>query len=159
MRITSAAVHRIAEESILHRLSNRKKENARRQFVAAFGINPRVAAAIWNRLDGKDLLPKNMMVKHLLWALLFLKMYQPEKVLCCWCGADEKTYRTWIWDVIDILGELDLVRRDCLVDPSCRCDPSCLYVRVCAIAYLLVFFFCFFLSICTDQMEEPVHER
>ena len=117
MRITAAAVHRLAEEPILHRLSNRKKENVRRRFVSSFGLNPHVVAMIWNRLDDKDLLPKDMMVKHLLWALLFLKTYQPTGDSAPRCGADEKTYRKWVWIALDALGEMDLVRH-------CICDLS-----------------------------------
>ena len=110
MRISPSAVHRLAEETILHRLSNRKKENARRRFVASFGVNPHVVAAIWNRIDSKDLAPEGMRVKHLLWSLLFLKTYQPVAHSAPPCGTDEKTYRKWVWIVLEILGNLDLVR-------------------------------------------------
>ena len=61
-----------------------------------------------------------MMIKHLLWALYFLKLYNPEKVSAVACGVDEKTYRKWLWEVLEVLGELDLVR----VDPSFRVDRS-----------------------------------
>jgi len=49
------------------------------------------------------------MMAHLLWSFLFLKTYDPEKVLSVACGVDEKTYRKWVWLVLDLLGELDLV--------------------------------------------------
>ena len=109
MRISSAAVHRIAEESVLHRISNRRTEKSRRRFVAAFGINPRVVASIWNRIQAKDLAPDGMLVKHLLWALYFLKTYQPEAYTANRCQVDENTYWKWLWIVLDVLGELDLV--------------------------------------------------
>jgi len=121
MRISSAAVHRLAEESIMHRLSNRKTRTSRDRFVAFFGVSPRVVAAIWNRLESKDLLPKDMQTKHLLWCLLFLKQYSQQRCMAPWCGTDEKTYRKWVWIVLDVLGEMDLVRH--------RVDRSVMFVR------------------------------
>jgi len=81
------------------------------RFAATFGCSTRVAAALWNRLDGKDLLPEDMLVKHLLWALSFLKLYNPESVQVPVCGADEKTYRKRVWIALEALAELDLVSR------------------------------------------------
>jgi len=111
MRISAAAVHHIAEEEILHRRANRRKRVSLERFSATFGCSPRVAAAVWNRLDKKDLLPEDMLVKHLLWALSFLKLYNPERAQAPVCGGDEKTYRKWVWIALEALVELDLVSR------------------------------------------------
>jgi hypothetical protein len=36
--------------------------------------------------------------RHLLWALVFLKVYASEDVHCCLVGyVDAKTYRKWAW--------------------------------------------------------------
>jgi hypothetical protein len=115
MRISAAAVHRIAEEEILHRVSSRRKRVSLERFAATFGCSPKVAAALWNRLDKKDLLPEDTLVKHLLWALSFLKLYNAQRAQAPVCGADEKTFRKWVWRVLDALAELDLVSR-----PTCR---------------------------------------
>ena len=34
---------------------------------------------------------------HILWTLLFLKLYMSESVLSGLVGVDEKSYRKWIW--------------------------------------------------------------
>ena len=77
-------------------------------------------ASIWNQIQAKDLAPEGMLVKHLLWALYFLKTYQPEAYTANRCQVDENTYRKWLWIVLDLLGELDLVSRS-----VGRSDPSC----------------------------------
>ena len=111
MRISAAAVHRIAEEEILHRSSNRRKRVSLERFSATFGCSLCVAAAVWNRLDKKDLLPEDMLVKHLLWSLSFLKLYNPERAQAPVCGGDEKTFRKWVWIALEALAELHLVSR------------------------------------------------
>ena len=47
--------------------------------------------------------------KHLLWALLFLKVYASEQVIRKFTGADEKTSRKWIWLFIGYIEELKIV--------------------------------------------------
>ena len=32
---------------------------------------------------------------HLLWALLFLKVYATEVVMCDMCGSDQKKFQKW----------------------------------------------------------------
>ena len=108
MRISPAAVRRIAQDEVIHRVSKSKRVSSER-FAAAFGCSPKVAAALWNRLDGKDLLPRDALVKHLLWGLAFLKLYNVERAQAPPSGADEKTFRKWVWIVLDALAELDLV--------------------------------------------------
>jgi len=108
MRISPAAVRRIAQDEVIHRVSKSKRVSSER-FAAAFGCSPKVAAALWNRLDGKELLPRDALVKHLLWGLAFLKLYNVERAQAPPSGADEKTFRKWVWIVLDALAELDLV--------------------------------------------------
>jgi len=63
-------------------------------------------------MDDKSLLPEDTLVKHLLWGLSFLKLYNNQRVHApVICGADEKTFRKWVWIVLDALGEIDLVSR------------------------------------------------
>ena len=159
MRITAAAVHRIAEQEVLHRVSSRGKRKRRvssERFSAIFGCSPKVAAALWNRLDKKELLPSDCLVKHLLWAFSFLKLYNNQRAASVVSKADEKTYRKWVWAVLDALAELDLV--SCCLRTnertnfsSCcahRCVSSCCAHGANSIDLLLS----------ADQMGEPVHE-
>jgi len=97
---------------MLHRVSFRSKSKrvGLERFSACFGCSPKVAAVLWNRMDDKSLLPEDMLVKHLLWGLSFLKLYNNQRVHAPGiCGADEKTFQKWVWIVLDALGELELV--------------------------------------------------
>ena len=125
MRISAACVHRLAEEEILHRISNRRTRYSRDRFAAAFGCSPKVVASLWNRLEKKNLLPDDALCKHLLWALFFLKLYIVEKAAAPLCGAAEKTFSKWIWIILDALAELDIVSQFILLVLSVRrIDPA-----------------------------------
>jgi len=65
----------------------------RRRFRAHYGTTPGICAFLWPRLEVFSLSPKPEYF-HLLWALLFLKLYDTEEVLAGMVGGvDEKTYR------------------------------------------------------------------
>ena len=46
--------------------------------------------------------------QHLLWALMFLKMYASTSVNASFARCDEKTFRKWCWKVIEALSSLAL---------------------------------------------------
>ncbi len=54
--------------------------------------------------------PKDARPKHLLWALLFLKVYATESINSLICGADEKTCRKWSWTFVRLQSQLEVVR-------------------------------------------------
>ena len=58
------------------------------RFRALFGVAPTVCAEAWELVHRK--LPRNAHPKHLLWALLFLKVYATEHTNSILTGADEK---------------------------------------------------------------------
>jgi hypothetical protein len=124
------------------------------RFSATFGCSPRVAAALWNQLDKKDLLPEDTLIKHLLWALSFLKLYNAQRAQAPVCGADEKTFRKWVWVVLDALAELDLVSR-----PTCRVSYDVSIRLVSTMALSASSSSSSSSSSTTDQMGEPVHGR
>lgn len=62
-----------------------------RRFMSHFGASPTQCSQIWILLK----VPKNGRYKHLLWALLKLKVYSTEEVLSGMAGCDEKTFRKW----------------------------------------------------------------
>ena len=62
-----------------------------RLFKAHFGVSPVVVSSVWNRMDEESLLPSNALPKHLLWTLLFLKLYSSSDVLASMCGVTAKT--------------------------------------------------------------------
>jgi len=68
-----------------------------------------------------QLVPNRGQVKHLLWTLLFFKVYATELVLASICGCNAETYRDWVREILDCLGKL----RVHVVSPSCCFDPTC----------------------------------
>ena len=69
-----------------------------RDFRELFGCPLSVAGEVWDMLRNKILLPENGMPYHLLWALMFMKVYGKEKTLCILAGRiDKKTFRKWAW--------------------------------------------------------------
>jgi hypothetical protein len=75
-----------------------------RRFVGFFGIEPVHCAIVWRELDsfGWTRLTRNAELKHLLWALHFLRRYKTEEVLSALAGpVDEKTARKWVWFYVE----------------------------------------------------------
>jgi hypothetical protein len=58
-------------------------------FSSHFGTTPHVVAIAWHLIDT----PKGAERKHLLWKLLFLKVYESEDVLHNMVGTSKNTYR------------------------------------------------------------------
>ena len=83
---------------IASKIQIRSKRLQLRTFLDHFGTRPDIVSSIWARIKLKDSMPKNAMPHHLLWALLFLKVYATEQVLCGMVSTpavDECTFRTW----------------------------------------------------------------
>ena len=76
-----------------------------RRYKASFGVTPEITQVLWESLEGIEMKEKPM-IKHLLWALLFLKVYSSEEVLSSMAETTEKTYRKWVWIILDKLNEL-----------------------------------------------------
>ncbi len=87
----------------LNRLPSLTLENEKR-FRANFGTTPSICFVLWEKIEA---LPSSVRYFHLLWALLFLKTYQSEKVISGIVGGvDEGTYRQKIWAVIGAISKL-----------------------------------------------------
>jgi DDE superfamily endonuclease len=74
------------------------KEN--KVFRGFFGAPVEVVADIWNRILPliHDEYKASAKPKHLLWALVFIKIYSTEEVHCRIVGwPDPKTFRKWSW--------------------------------------------------------------
>ena len=73
------------------------------RFRSLFGVSSRVCAVLWEylRRHGSFQRKKGSSPKHLLWALLFLKLYGNEETHASLVGGvDRKTYRKWVWIVL-----------------------------------------------------------
>ena len=66
------------------------------RFVTYFGVSSEICSLVWDMLDPHENMPKGVEPKHLLWGLLFVKVYFKELVLAGMVGCpDEKTFRKW----------------------------------------------------------------
>ena len=80
-----------------------------RKFTALFGLSPKCCCAVWIRLGEKK--PRNGQPVHMLWALLLLKVYATEDVLCAITRVDRKTVRKWAWQLISAISYINEVSR------------------------------------------------
>jgi DDE superfamily endonuclease len=80
-----------------------KAENGR--FRSFFGASIDVVVNVWNRLEST--IDSAAKPKHLLWSLVFLKIYGTEDVHCRITGwPDPKTFRKWTWYFLEQISAL-----------------------------------------------------
>lgn len=80
----------------------------KRCFHAFFGTSPFICALLWAMIEPSKTLPRGHHPKHLLWALMFMKIYATEPVHRRLAGnPDEKTFRKWTWLLIHAIEGLD----------------------------------------------------
>ena len=75
-------------------------------FNHCFGATPCVAVILWNMLIDFSLIPEGARIFHLLWAMMFLKLYACEVDNAARAEVDAKTYRKWTWKMVKALGKL-----------------------------------------------------
>jgi hypothetical protein len=71
------------------------------EFRAHFGVSPRVGSRLWS-LCHPDI-PTGAAIKHLLWSLMFLKVYQSIAILCNKAGVSPNTWCQWSWLFVEII--------------------------------------------------------
>ena len=87
---------------------DRSTQSEDRDFREYFGCGPLVALALWNLLVTTDLIPLGGTLDHLLWTLMFLKLYTKEGPLCNLAGGvDRKTLSKWVWLFICAIAQLE----------------------------------------------------
>ncbi len=80
----------------------------RERFNSCFGVNPIIVSVVWSMLIDNELCsPSSPKPVHLLWALLFLKLYDSTPKLAALAGCDEKTFRKWSWFYVGAIASLD----------------------------------------------------
>eukprot|EP00536_Pseudo-nitzschia_multiseries_P013684 jgi/Psemu1/212457/e_gw1.601.3.1 len=75
------------------------------RIISVFGASSSVIAEIWNRIETN--VQEGIELKHLLWALVFLKVYSTEEVHCAivdW--PNPRTFREKAWHVIEAIADL-----------------------------------------------------
>jgi hypothetical protein len=71
------------------------------RFTGHYGVRPIIAALLWDYLFEWTRSKKTCTPKHLLWALHFLTTYDTEITIASRFGVDEKTYRKWLWFMLE----------------------------------------------------------
>lgn len=94
--------------SQIMRCEYRESTTFLRRYTSHFGLSPENTALLWYKVHPN--LPKHSLPKHILFALLFLKLYDSTEVLASMCQVDEKTFRKWLWPVVNSISNLNLVR-------------------------------------------------
>ena len=96
-----------------------------RRFRACFGAPSEVVANLWNRIQSHRQIETGGKPKHLLWALVFLKVYSTSEILCSIVGwPSVKTFTKWSWYFVERIAELkdDIIK---LENPFEGLDAVC----------------------------------
>ena len=65
---------------------------------ATFGAPPGICSTLWKKIDPDSTMPNGAQPYHLLWGLMFMKLYCAEAVNAVLAGGvDVKTFRKWSW--------------------------------------------------------------
>ena len=79
-----------------------------RLFRSIFGTSSVVCSVLWEYLRRYGTVErKKIKQKHLLWSLMFLKLYANEECHASLAGCDQKTFRKWIWIVLKDIQRLE----------------------------------------------------
>lgn len=79
-----------------------------RRFREMFGCSAKVVLILWNMIDSNVDIKGSPEIAHLLWALMFLKIYSKESITSRLAGGvDEKTYRKWVWIFVGAIADLE----------------------------------------------------
>lgn len=76
-----------------------------RAYREMFGCSPRVCVTLWRHADVR-LVYLGAHPQHVLWALLFLKVYATNVPLCVLAGTSRPTYTKWVWRYIPSIAKL-----------------------------------------------------
>jgi hypothetical protein len=77
------------------------------RFHSMFGTSPEICSLLWDHVDPLSTMPNGVQDAHLLWGLMFLKLYAAESVHCALAGGvDEKTFRKWCWTFVYAIADL-----------------------------------------------------
>ena len=90
MQFDGETVAKLAAHAVTHGTADEPFDD--RSFVAFFGCSPNRVAEIWEVCSRPS---KHL--KHLLWALCFMKLYLPEDVLVVMLGCSKPTLKKWTW--------------------------------------------------------------
>ena len=79
-----------------------------RDYREMFGCSVEVTMIAWDYLSMHGLLPEAGRVEHMLWALMWMKVYGHRKTMCTLAGGvDYKTFMSWTMKFVQGLAYLE----------------------------------------------------
>jgi hypothetical protein len=116
---TEIAIAHVASPLLRLRIRSINTVNWSRVFKGNFGMRLEAVADVWEEIDK----PAYVRIKHLLWALYYLKIYPTDECACAMFGISAPTWRRWTREVIDMIRALDVVRVRIFLDPLLLSSP------------------------------------
>ena len=93
-----------------HRVYRRAEDYRLKKFTTHYGKNPRICSILWKEIiRDKWILRKTKgkpKVKHFLWGMHFMHVYDTEAVSSTTFDCDEKTWRKWTWVYAEAVSRL-----------------------------------------------------
>lgn len=77
-----------------------KRQYSIEGFVANFGLSVNQCQWLWDQIEREEM---ELKPKYLLWTLSFLKTYGTMESLSAKFQVSERSYRQWVWDVLDVI--------------------------------------------------------
>ena len=108
MLVSTSIVKNVAKQELRHS-TRLNKTSFNRRFRSWFGLSPRVTSRVWNTLELQRKVPVGGLLKHLLWTLAFLKLYETESVYSSMFCVSDRTFRKWVWEFLAKIHTIELV--------------------------------------------------
>jgi len=95
-------------QKILRKINILQTYDDIRRFWAVFGVSPSIFLLAWRFIAAYGTIPSGWMPHHLLWGLLFLKVYVSEDIHVQIVGeVTRKTFQKRSWESVRILKEIE----------------------------------------------------
>jgi len=128
MRISPHAFHLLGQD-IMNRRPKRDSMVAtledQRDFRAMFGPCPLICSVVWEIIDK----PPKGLPKHLLWALMFLKLYETNSTLAAMAKTTRPTFRKWSWLFVEAIA----LQESRVVSFVVLCIICCIKTCICSL--------------------------
>jgi hypothetical protein len=100
-----------------------------RTFIAFYGRNSAEVAEIWDSCNER-VQPKAQ-PKHLMWTLMYMKLYNSMDVMCILLDTSKPTFEKWVWSWIGAIAtkHADVVSKDS-VPPTATTTSSTLTLSI-----------------------------
>lgn len=82
-------------------------------FLSHYGSCVAICNVVWNKLISSGQLIPCQRAEHLFWALLFMKVYNPQRVTCSMVKTTRPTFNKHVHHLIQLMSNFDTVS-DCL---------------------------------------------